>query len=64
MKDVYVIVEAPSSEVLVERINQRIGIGFEPIGGVAVVCDSREEKCLCFYQSMIKKEESTVKKKE
>ena len=56
MEGLYVIVEALSHKVLEERVNQRIGIGFEPIGGVAVVYDSREDNCLSFYQAMIKKE--------
>ena len=43
-----------SSKVLEERVNQRIGIGFKPIGGVAVIRDSREENGVGFYQAMIK----------
>ena len=51
MKD-YVVVDALDKEKLAERINQRIGLGFELIGGVAVVRDAREEQGLRFYQAM------------
>jgi len=53
----YVVVDAPDKEKLAERVNQRIWLGFEPIGGVAVAYDLREENCLSFYQAMMIKNE-------
>ena len=51
MKRLYVIVQALSEEVLEERVNERRKVGFELIGGIAVVYHS-DEKCLYFYQAM------------
>ncbi len=53
MKGLYVIVAALNIEALGESVNERIELGFKSIGGVAVVYNV-DEKCLYFYQAMVK----------
>lgn len=50
--DKYIIVRASSSEELEQKVLKKIEIGYEPIGGVAILSASHSS----YYQAMILQE--------
>lgn len=44
----YYIIQAPTKEMLGVRVTQRLKLGWEPLGGIAIDSNDR------FYQAMVK----------